>query len=91
MGDSDIQLQYNQVINLKIAVDSLNGILIKSGKYFSLCRLVGKQQRGEDLGMEWNFRLAQLVPVLAVESARSVIQFIGGSPFRTSTSRTGKT
>nr|WP_267375574.1 hypothetical protein [Snodgrassella sp. B3882] len=41
--------------------------------------------------MEWNFRLAQLVPVLAVESARSVIQFIGGSPFRTSTSRTGKT
>ena len=58
LGDSDIQLQYNQVINLKIAVDSLNGILIKSGEYFSLCRLVGKQQRGEDLGMEWNFRLA---------------------------------
>lgn len=58
LSDSGIQLQYNQVINSKIAVDSLNGILIKSGEYFSLCRLVGKQQRGEDLGMEWNLRLA---------------------------------
>ena len=58
LSDSGIQLQYNRVINSKIAVDSLNGILIKSGEYFSLCRLVGKQQRGEDLGMEWNFRLA---------------------------------
>lgn len=58
LSDSGIQLQYNRVINSKIAVDSLNGILIKSGEYFSLCRLVGKQQRGEDLGMEWNLRLA---------------------------------
>ena len=58
LGNSDIQLQYNKIINSKIAVDSLNGILIKSSEYFSLCRLMGKQQRGEDLGMEWNFRLA---------------------------------
>lgn len=61
MGDSDIQLQYNQVINLKIAVDSLNGILIKSGEYFSLCRLVAKppKRRGFMNGMELSFGVAR--------------------------------
>lgn len=61
LGDSDIQLQYNQVINLKIAVDSLNGILIKAGEYFSLCRLVEKpsKRRGFMNGMELSFGVAR--------------------------------
>lgn len=61
LGDSGIQLQYNQVINSKIAVDSLNGILIKSSEYFSLCRLVGKpSKRGGFMnGMELSFGVAR--------------------------------
>lgn len=61
LGDSDIQLQYNKVINLKIAVDSINGILTKPGKYFSLCRLVGKpsKRRGFGNGMKLSFGAAR--------------------------------
>lgn len=61
LGNSDIQLQYNKIINLKIAVDSLNGFLIKSGEYFSLCRLVAKppKKRGFMNGMELSFGVAR--------------------------------
>ena len=54
LGDSDIQLQHNKVINLKIAAQNLNGILIPPKFYFSFCFLVGKptKQRGFVEGME---------------------------------------
>ena len=41
LGDSNIHLQYNKVVNLKIAVKKLNGILIAPGETFSFWRLVG--------------------------------------------------
>jgi vancomycin resistance protein VanW len=38
----DIQLQYNKINNLKIAVNKINGIVIKPGQTFSYWRLIGK-------------------------------------------------
>lgn len=57
LGDSDLRLQHNKVINLRIAVDAMNGITIYPGEYFSFCRLVGKPtaRRGFVEGMELSF------------------------------------
>ena len=41
LGDADMRLQYNKVVNLQIAIKQLNGILIYPGETFSFCRLVG--------------------------------------------------
>ncbi|MEO7886550.1 MAG: hypothetical protein ABIR76_07400, partial [Polaromonas sp.] len=40
LGDSDLALQHNKVINLQKAVPSIDGILIEPGQTFSFCRLV---------------------------------------------------
>ena len=42
LGNTDIQLQYNKVTNLKLAIQKINGIIIKPGETFSFCKLVGK-------------------------------------------------
>lgn len=57
LGDSDVQLQYNKVVNLKIASKKVDGILIKPGEVFSLCRLVGltSKRKGYLPGMELSF------------------------------------
>ena len=41
LGASDTRLQRNKVVNLKIAVSSLNGIKIAPGETFSFWKLVG--------------------------------------------------
>jgi len=41
LGDTDMQLQYNKVKNLAIAIKRIDGILIKPGETFSFCKLVG--------------------------------------------------
>jgi vancomycin resistance protein VanW len=41
LGDTDMQLQYNKVNNLAIAIKRIDGILIKPGETFSFCKLVG--------------------------------------------------
>lgn len=41
LGNSDLQLQYNKVTNLRLAIPHINGILIKPGETFSYCKLVG--------------------------------------------------
>ena len=53
MGGSDLQLQYNKVENLKIAIQKLNGIVIYPGETFSFCRLVGcaTRRKGYQDGM----------------------------------------
>ena len=38
----DMQLQYNKITNLRLAVEKLNGIVIKPGQTFSYWKLVGK-------------------------------------------------
>ena len=41
MGDSDPQLQLNKIVNLGLARESIDGILIEPGQTFSFWRLVG--------------------------------------------------
>lgn len=61
LGDSDMQLQYNKVTNLKIAIEKLNGIIIKPNEVFSFCRLVGlpTKRKGYLPGMELFFEEAR--------------------------------
>lgn len=53
-GESDIELQYNKITNLKLVEACLNGVVIKPGEYFSFCYLVGKPsyKRGFIDGMQ---------------------------------------
>ena len=54
LGDADLQLQYNKVTNLKLAIDRLNGIVIEPGETFSFCYLVGAttKKKGYLKGMQ---------------------------------------
>ncbi len=53
LRDVDMQYQYNKIINLKLAVTKLDGILIKPGETFSYWKLIGRptSKRGYVLGM----------------------------------------
>ncbi|WBW96768.1 VanW family protein [Oceanirhabdus sp. W0125-5] len=42
LKDVDMQLQYNKITNLKLAIDKIDGIIIKPGETFSYWRLIGK-------------------------------------------------
>lgn len=42
LKDVDMRLQYNKIVNLKIAVSKINGIVIHSGEIFSYWRLIGR-------------------------------------------------
>lgn len=42
LKDVEMYLQYNKITNLKIAVEKLNGIVLKPGETFSYWRLIGK-------------------------------------------------
>ncbi|MCF1868371.1 VanW family protein [Klebsiella pneumoniae] len=56
-GESDIQLQYNKITNLKLVEKALDGIVIKPGEYFSFCYLIGKPsyKRGFIDGMQLSY------------------------------------
>ncbi|MBB2183485.1 VanW family protein [Lachnospiraceae bacterium MD1] len=41
----DMWLQYNKIINLKLAVKKLNGIIIRPGEVFSYWKLIGKPSK----------------------------------------------
>ena len=57
LGESDMQLQYNKIDNLKIVVEKINGTLIRPGETFSFCKTVGRptKKRGFKEGMELSF------------------------------------
>ena len=57
LGQNNEELQINKVTNLKIAVQNLDGIIIKPGETFSFCKLVGKptKKKGYLMGMELSF------------------------------------
>lgn len=42
LKEVDMQYQYNKIINLKIAVEKINGIVIKPGETFSYWKLIGQ-------------------------------------------------
>ncbi|MBR5272713.1 MAG: VanW family protein [Clostridia bacterium] len=45
LKDVDMWLQENKIINLKLAVPKINGIIIRPGETFSYWRLIGKPSR----------------------------------------------
>ncbi|WP_397334073.1 VanW family protein [Paenibacillus macerans] len=45
LKDVDMQLQYNKIINLKLAVKNIDGLIIRPGETFSFWRAVGKPTR----------------------------------------------
>lgn len=47
LGDADLKLQYNKVENLKLAMEKINGIVVRPGETFSFWRLVGRATRGK--------------------------------------------
>ena len=47
LKDVDMQLQYNKVTNLKLAVQKINSIIIYPGEVFSFWRLVGRPTKGK--------------------------------------------
>jgi vancomycin resistance protein VanW len=61
LGDSDVTLQHNKVINLKLAVAAIDGVIIAPGEHLSFCRLVGRptRKRGYVEGMELSFGVAR--------------------------------
>lgn len=71
LGASQMWLQHNKVVNLRIAAERLDGLLIRPGEEFSFCRTVGKatRRRGCDrLGAEvvkTNCALVRYVPEAA--------------------------
>ncbi|UCP10456.1 VanW family protein [Pseudomonas sp. MM213] len=88
LGDSDLQLQHNKVVNLKLAVASIDGVVIGPGEYFSFCRLVGRptRKRGYVEGMELSFgearsgvgggicQLSNLIHWMAIHSPLLVVE-----------------
>ncbi|PHI30407.1 VanW family protein [Budvicia aquatica] len=88
LGDSDIALQHNKVINLRLATEAIGGIIIGPGEYFSFCQLVGKpsRERGFVEGMELSFgearsgigggicQLSNLIHWMAMHSPLVVIE-----------------
>lgn len=45
LGNCDLTLQQNKIVNLSIAIKKMDGILIKPGETFSFCFLVGKMTK----------------------------------------------
>jgi vancomycin resistance protein VanW len=88
LGDSDLQLQYNKVVNLQIAHKKINGILIRPGETLSLCKLIGRttKRKGYLPGMELCFgesrpgiggglcQIANLVHWMVLHSPLTIIE-----------------
>lgn len=51
LGDTDIQLQYNKVTNLKIAAGKMHKVIIRPGETFSFWNLVGVSTKGYKEGV----------------------------------------
>lgn len=57
LGDSDMQLQVNKVTNLRVAIQKLNGIIVRPGETFSFYKQIGlpTRKKGYLPGMELSF------------------------------------
>lgn len=54
LGDTEMWLQHNKIKNLEIAIQQINGVLIRPNETFSFCKTVGlpTKRKGYVLGME---------------------------------------
>lgn len=57
LGDVDMRLQHNKVINLQRVVEKIDGVIIRPGETFSFCKMVGRptKKKGFKLGLELSF------------------------------------
>jgi vancomycin resistance protein VanW len=88
LGVSDMQLQYNKITNLRVAVGCLDGIVIKPNETFSFCKLVGlpTRERGFVEGLELSMgearsgigggicQIANLINWLVLHSPLDIVQ-----------------
>lgn len=88
LGDSNLQLQYNKVTNLRLAINKIDGIIINPGETFSFCKLVGlpTRKKGYLPGMELSMgeakegiggglcQIANLLHWLVIHSPLTVIE-----------------
>lgn len=88
LGDCDMQLQKNKVVNLGIALNNITGIIIKPGQIFSFYKLVGlpTKKKGYLEGIELSFgkarpgtggglcQIANLIHWLAMHSPLTVTE-----------------
>lgn len=88
LGDSDMALQHNKVVNLRLGTQALQGLRIAPGEYFSFCRRVGRptRRRGFVEGMELSFgearsgiggglcQLSNLIHWMALHSPLQVVE-----------------
>ena len=88
LGRTEMRLQRNKVVNLKLCLPCINGLVIKPGEAFSFCHLVGKptKSRGFLEGMELSYgkarsgigggicQLANLLHWLVLHSPLTVIE-----------------
>ncbi len=88
LGESDQQLQINKIVNLQIAHQNINGIIINPGETFSFCKLVGlpTKRKGYLNGMEITFgqarpgigggicQISNLIHWLVIHSPLTVIE-----------------
>lgn len=47
LRDVDMRLQYNKIINLNLAINQLNDVIVKPGETFSYWKLIGKPTKGK--------------------------------------------
>lgn len=45
LGESEMWLQHNKVVNLRLACDAVDGLVVAPGEEFSFCRTVGRTTR----------------------------------------------
>lgn len=45
LKDVDMYLQHNKIVNLKLAIDNINGVIIQPGESFSLWKMVGRPSK----------------------------------------------
>jgi vancomycin resistance protein VanW len=88
LGNTDLLLQENKVVNLNLAIQAINGLIIAPNEYFSFCKLIGKptKKRGYLEGMELSFgearrgigggicQLSNLIHWIALHSPLSIVE-----------------
>ena len=69
LGNTDLKLQHNKVINLKLAVQSMDGVLIAPGQYFLFVVCWENRLKSGGMLKGWSYLLDRLELALEEESA----------------------
>lgn len=69
LGDSDLALQHNKVINLRLAVACMDGVVIGPGSISPSASCSAVPRHGAGSSRAWSCRSARRVPALAAGCA----------------------